>query len=293
MKVPTVEKAPNRISTIPENCSVSLTGFCHSSDSVQEEEHQNGWREIEFKLEKPCSSPNSFGQHLKKNKRERSKSSSPEKFEGFERAKVEDEMAKLSLKRHRRNKHSSLVNNVEKLSLSQSPPGVGMVTLKSWPSVPSCLSPNEDCEDQDLADGHITQSSLPVPNHTNCLSPLGQSKCHSQVSYENLVTALEQENQHFLCTDRNEFSQKYTPTKDPVLDAIRLNIKQHNKAQEAFTSPPVYHEDVLSMSRHVNSPELDADFSDGYESTAVNKDQRVKTNLFFSRQIDKNVAGKS
>lgn len=264
-KVPAVEKVPNRISTIPENCSVSPTGFCPSSDPVQEEEHQNGWRETEFKLERPCSSPISFGHHLKKNKRERSKSSSPEKIEErFERAKVEDEMAKLSIKRHRRSKHSSAVNNVEK----RSPPGGGMVTLKSWPSVPSCLSPNED---QDPADGHIAQSGLPVPNHTNCVSPLGQSKCHSQVSYENLVTALEQENHHLLCTDRNQFSQKYPPSEDPVLDAIRLNIKQ---SQEAFASAPVYEEDVLSMSRLVNSPELDPDFSDGYEAAAVNKDQR-------------------
>ncbi|KAM3912865.1 kinase non-catalytic C-lobe domain-containing protein 1 [Leptodactylus fuscus] len=269
MKVPTVEKTPNRISTIPENCSVSLTGFSHTSDPVQEEEYHNGWRETDFKLEKPCS-PNSFGHHLKKNKRERSKSSSPEKFECFERAKVEDEMAKLSIKKHRRNKHSSMVN-VEKRSLSQSPPGVGMVTLKSWPSVPSCLSPNEGCEDQDSGDGPITQSSVSVPNHTNCLSPLGQSKCHSQVSYENLVTALEQENQHFLCTDRNIASKKF---EDPILDTIRLSIKQHNKAQETFASAPVYQEDVLSMSRHVNSPELDPDFSDGYESAAVNDDQR-------------------
>ncbi|XP_069836233.1 kinase non-catalytic C-lobe domain-containing protein 1 isoform X2 [Dendropsophus ebraccatus] len=273
IKAPTTEKVPNRISTIPENSSVSLTGFCPSADSVQEEEHQNGWRETDFKLEKPCSSPNSFGQHLKKNKRERSKSSSPEKFEGFERVKVEDEMAKLSLKRHRRNKHSTMVNNVEKLALSQSPPGVGMVTLKSWPSIPNCLSPNEGNEDQDLEDGHKNQSSLSVPNHTDCLSPLGQSKCHSQVSYENLVTALEQENQHFLSTDSNATFQKFTLS-DPVLDTIRLNIKQHNKAQETFASMPVYQEDVLSMSRHVNSPELDPDCSDRQESTAVNEDQR-------------------
>ncbi|KAG9470186.1 hypothetical protein GDO78_018681 [Eleutherodactylus coqui] len=270
MKVPTAEKAPNRISTIPENCSVSPTGFCHSSDFALEEEHHNGWRETEFKLEKPCSSPISFGHHLKKNKRERSKSSSPE---GFERAKVEDEMAKLSLKRYRRNKPSPLVNNVERRSLSQSPPGVGMVTLKSWPSVPSCLSPIEGGEDQDLGDEQITQSSLLVPNHTNCLSPLGQSKCHSQVSYENLVTALEQENQHFLCTDRNPVSKKYTVSEDPVLDSIRLNIK-HSKAKETFASTTVYQEDSLSMSRHVNSPELRPDFSDGYESTAVNEEQR-------------------
>ncbi|XP_044153954.1 LOW QUALITY PROTEIN: kinase non-catalytic C-lobe domain-containing protein 1 [Bufo gargarizans] len=271
MKVPTTEKAPSRISTIPENCSVSLTGFSLSSNSVQEEEHQNGWREVEFKLEKPCSPPNSFGHHLKKNKRERSKSSSPEKFEGFERAKVEDEMAKLSLKRHRRNKHSSLVNNVEKRSLSQSPPGVGLVTLKSWPSVPSCLSPNEE---QDSGDGHGNQTSLPVPNHTNCVSPLGQSKCHSQISYENLVTALEQENQHFFGTDRNAISKKYTTVEDPVLDSIRLNIKQHNTAKETFGSAPIYREDVLSMSRHLNSPETDPDFCDGYESIAVNENQR-------------------
>ncbi|XP_056385479.1 kinase non-catalytic C-lobe domain-containing protein 1 isoform X2 [Hyla sarda] len=274
IKVAPVEKVPNRISTIPENCSVSLTGFCHSSDSVQEEEHQNRWQETDFKLERPCSSPISFGHHLKKNKRERSKSSSPEKFEGFERVKVEDEMAKLSLKRHRRNKHSTLVNNVEKRSLSQSPPGVGMVTLKSWPSIPSCLSPNECNEDQDSGIGLITQSTLLVPNHTDCLSPLGQSKCHSQVSYENLVTALEQENQHFLGTERNAISKKFTPSEDPVLEAIRLNIKQHSKAHETFASMSVYQEDVLSMSRHVNSPDLDPDFSDRHESSAVNEDQR-------------------
>ncbi|XP_073402619.1 kinase non-catalytic C-lobe domain-containing protein 1 isoform X1 [Dendrobates tinctorius] len=275
MKVPTVEKAPtNRISTIPENCSVSLTSYCPIADSVQEEEHRNGWREAEFKLEKSCSSPNSFGQHLKKNKRERSKPSSPERFDVSERVKVEDEMAKLSLKRHRRNKHSSTVSNVEKRSLSQSPPGGGMVTLKSWPSLPNCLSPSEGSEDQVSEDGHITQSSLPVPNPTNCVSPLGQSKCHSQVSYENLVTALEQENQHSLCSDRNVASIKYTTAEDPVLDAIRSNIKQHNKAQETFASTSVYQEDVSSTSRLVNSPELDPDFSDGYESFAVKEDQR-------------------
>ncbi|KAG8587225.1 hypothetical protein GDO81_005604, partial [Engystomops pustulosus] len=269
MKLPTTEKVPNRISTIPENCSVNLTGFCHSSDPPPEEEHQNGWRETDFKLEKPCSSPISFGHHLKKNKRERSKSSSPEKFESCERVKVEDEMAKLSLKRHRRNKHSSLVNNVERLSLSQSPPGVGMVTLKSWPSVPSCLSPNEGNEDQEPGDGPTTQSSLPVPNHTDCLSPLGQSKCHSQVSYENLVTALEQENQHFLSTDRNSISKKYSTSEDPILDSIRLTIKQHSKAQETLASAPLYQEEILAMSRHVNSPEVESDFTDPYESMWV------------------------
>ncbi|XP_075699347.1 kinase non-catalytic C-lobe domain-containing protein 1 isoform X2 [Rhinoderma darwinii] len=274
MKVPTAEKAPSRISTIPENGSVSLTGFCHSSDSLQEEEHQNGWRETEFKLQKPCSSPNLFAHHLTKNKREKCKSSSSETFEGFERAKVEDEMAKLSLKIHRRNKPSPLVNNVEKRSLSQSPPGVGMVTLKSWPSVPSCLSPNEDHEDHDSGDGPTNQSSLTVPNHTNSLSPLGQSKCHSQVSYENLVMALEEEeNQHFLSADKNTISKKQT-SEDPVLDSIRLNIKQHQETLETFASVPVDQEDVLSLSRHVNSPEPDPDFNDGYESTAVYDDQR-------------------
>ncbi|KAM4030742.1 kinase non-catalytic C-lobe domain-containing protein 1 [Anomaloglossus baeobatrachus] len=274
MKLPTVEKAPtSRISSIPENCQVNLTSYCPTSDPVQEE-GQNGWREAEFKLEKPCSSPISFGHHLKKNKRERSKPSSPERFEGSERVKVEDEMAKLSLKRHRRNKHSSSVSNVEKRSHSQSPPGGGMVTLKSWPSVPSCLSPNEGSEDQDSGDGHINQSSLPVPNHTNCVSPLGQSKCHSQVSYENLVTALEQENQQCLYPDINAVSTKYTTSDDPVLDTIRSNIKQHNKAQETFASAPVYQDDVLSMSRLVNSPELDPDFRDGDEPVSVKEDQR-------------------
>ncbi|XP_063819364.1 kinase non-catalytic C-lobe domain-containing protein 1 [Pseudophryne corroboree] len=279
VKAPITEKCPSHILSMADNSSI-----CHAIfTSANEEEHQNGWRETDFKIEKPCFSPNSFGHYLKKNKR--AKSPSSEKFENFEREKVEDEMAKLYLKKHRRNKHSSVVNLVDKHSLSPSPPGVGMVSLKSWPSFPSCLSPNENSGDQDNSeDGQTSQPTNPThfanlnlhtSHHTDCLSPLGQSKCHSQVSYENLVMALEQENQQYLCSERNKIIKKYATSEDSVSDSAVINTPpQYNKDHKTFTSAPVYHEDVLSASRNVNSPELDADISGGNESAALNEDQR-------------------
>lgn len=236
-------------------------------------------------MDKPCSSPNSFGYHLKKNKWEKPKLHSFEKFENFDRVKVEDEIAKLSLKRQRRNKNSTVVNQVDKRALSPSPPSGGMVTLKSWPSVPSCLSPNESMDDQELSSERQASQSkqvtfdnsyLPLPN-TNCLSPLGQSKCHSQVSYENLVMALEQENHQMLSIDKSRSLQKYVVSDDTEPDFALSNRTQH-KVHDTLISPPVYQEDAVSVSRHVNSPELDVDL-DGQESDALIDEQQVKFNF--------------
>ncbi|XP_075072282.1 kinase non-catalytic C-lobe domain-containing protein 1 [Mixophyes fleayi] len=279
VKIQTTEKCPNHVLSTTDNSS----SICHASPtSPREEENQNGWRETDLKVEKPCSSPSSFGHHLKKNKRERAKSPSSEKVEHFEREKVEDEIAKLCLKKHRRNKHSPVVNLVENHFLSKSPPGVGMVSLKSWPSLPSSLSPNESIVDQDNSeDGqpsrstnhvHFADSSLQVSHQTNCLSPLGQSKCHSQVSYENLVLALEQENQQYICSDGNKILQNYATFEDTVPDSMLINITQQPNVHK--TSPSVYREDALSIAKHVNSPELDPDFSGGNESAALNEDQQ-------------------
>nr|DBA15097.1 TPA: hypothetical protein GDO54_004354 [Pyxicephalus adspersus] len=244
----------------------SLSNSCinHNSTSLHEEEFHNGWREVELRTDKPCSSPNSFGYHLKKNKRERTKLPSFEKFENFDRVKIEDEIAKLSLKRQRRNKNSSVVTQVDKHALSPSPPSGGMVTLKSWPSVPSCLSPNESTDDQENSSNgqanqskHVTfdNSCLQLPSNSNCLSPLGQSKCHSQVSYENLVMALEQETQQMLCTEKRSL-QKYADSLDIDPEFVMVNRTQH-KVHETLISPPVYQEDMGCISRHVNSPEVD------------------------------------
>ncbi|XP_018414396.1 PREDICTED: protein very KIND [Nanorana parkeri] len=274
---------PNHILSVNESC---LTNSCitHHSTSSREEEFQNGWREVEFKMDKPCSSPNSFGCHLKKNKREKTKLPTFEKFENVDRLKVEDEIAKLSLKRQRINKISPVVNQVDKHALSPSPQSGGMVTLKSWPSVPSCLSPNESMDDQDdeedSNDGQANQSKrvtfdnscLSLPSNANCLSPLGQSKCHSQVSYENLVLALEQENQQMLNMNKSRSLQTYADSEymDPEFPV--LNRTQHN-VHETLISPPLYQRGAVSVSRHVNSPELDVDI-DGHESDALQEEQQ-------------------
>lgn len=267
--------------------SVNESFINPNSTSSREGEIQNGWREVELKMDKPCSSPNFFGYHLKKNKREKTKLPSFEKFENFDRVKVEDEMAKLSLKRQRRNKNSTVVIQVDKHALSPSPPNGELVTLKSWPSVPSCLSPNESMDDQEESSNcqayqskHVTfdNSCLPLPNNANCLSPLGQSKCHSQVSYENLVMALEQENQHMLCMESKSRSlEKYTESEEMDSQFALLNRTQH-KVHQTLISPPLYLDDVRSVSRHVNSPELDDDI-DGQEPSALQDEQQVKFNF--------------
>ncbi|XP_068114702.1 kinase non-catalytic C-lobe domain-containing protein 1 [Hyperolius riggenbachi] len=283
IKEPTHENGPtNHVVSIKDH-SLSSGYVHHNSTSLQEEEFQNGWREVELKSDKPCSFLNSFGHHLKKNKRERTKSPSFEKFENFDRAKVEDEIAKLSLKRHRRNKNSPVAHLLDKQTLSPSPPSGGMVTLKSWPSVPSCLSPNEDLDDQDKCSNgqvvdsrHVTfaDSCLPLPNHRNCVSPLGHSKCHSQISYENLVMALEQEKQQLQCTDKGKFFQKYAKSEDNVPDFEFLNRIKEHEVLETLSSPPAYHEDFASVSKHVNSPELDLDFIDEQETEALQEEHQ-------------------
>ncbi|XP_040217756.1 kinase non-catalytic C-lobe domain-containing protein 1 [Rana temporaria] len=276
-KEPPISKGmPNHI------ISVNESFINPNSTSSREGEIQNGWREVELKMDKPCSSPNFFGYHLKKNKREKAKLPSFEKFENFDRVKVEDEMAKLSLKRQRRNKNSTVVIQVDKHALSPSPPNGELVTLKSWPSVPSCLSPNESMDDQDESSNcqgyqskHVTfdNSCLPLPNNANCLSPLGQSKCHSQVSYENLVMALEQENQHMLCMESKSRSlEKYTESEEMDCQFALLNRTQH-KVHQTLISPPLYLDDAGSVSRHVNSPELDEDI-DGQEPSALQDEQQ-------------------
>ncbi|KAM9325062.1 kinase non-catalytic C-lobe domain-containing protein 1 [Gastrophryne carolinensis] len=257
IKEATNDKAP------PNHIPSTNSSFFHNSTSSHEDEIHSRWRDVDFRIDKPCPSPNSFGHHLKKNKR--AKSSSFEKFEAFDRAKVEDEIAKLSLKRNRKNKSSPAVSPVDK---RLTPPNGEMATLKSWPSVPNCLSPNENMDDEKTCDNeqaarvkHVSfaNAGLPSPNHLNCISPLGQSKCHSQVSYENLVTALEQESQQL---GTGEISKFYVPKFAP------LTGTPPNLDTNVLTSSQLFDEDVSYASRHLNSPELEPGFGGELESNA-------------------------
>uniref|UniRef100_A0A8C5PM41 Kinase non-catalytic C-lobe domain containing 1 n=1 Tax=Leptobrachium leishanense TaxID=445787 RepID=A0A8C5PM41_9ANUR len=262
------ENTPNSISSVTENASSLYPNFCHSFLASCELEHQNGWREPSIRLEKPCAALRSspFLNPIKKGKGDRAQPFYLEKYENCEKGKVDNEMSRLSLKRHCRNKTHSVANMSEKRSFSPSPPTVGKATLKSWPSMPSCLSPNEDNEDEDPAingdqakSRHVCFvnsndslfSNIPVPKHRNCNSPLGRSEFHSQVSYENLVAALAEEKPHSRHIDKPVALESY-PSVDESLS-------------EKLSPVPVHPEDATFVSRPNNSPDQCSDIEEENE----------------------------
>ncbi|MEE6485755.1 hypothetical protein FKM82_014390 [Ascaphus truei] len=301
IKSQTSEKGSERTSTVIDNMAFTYhPGTFHNSTPSHEEEYDNGWRETEIAIDKECPVKHSlFGNHLKKNKGERTKGSCYEKCNSFaEREQLDGEMIRLAPKKHSRHKqHTSTADAPEKGDFSQLRAGAEMATLKSWPSVPSCLSPNTNMEDQDIVisgqaskannvmcfvNSKITDHSLfsciPMQNHRNCDSPLCQSERHSQVSGEYLVAGRAQKSDHSLSVDEEMIPEKYATSVDIIPNSTHFNdLNRGSKVHKKPVSIPVYHEDSGPLSRQVNSPEFSFRrncIGEGDGSTTLKKEQQ-------------------
>ncbi|XP_053306582.1 kinase non-catalytic C-lobe domain-containing protein 1 [Spea bombifrons] len=268
VKHQTGEKDPNQVS-----CVSRCSDIYHDLIASHAKEQQNGWREAEINSEKPRTGPPSvFLNHVKKHRGERTHPSSLEKYD--HREKPNDEMSRLSLKRYRRSKNHPIDNTLEKRSLSLSPPATGRATLKSWPSVPSCLSPNDCVEDQEdhlvdrdqrkpenlcFMNSKINDNCFfpcnPAPSPRNCNSPLDPTEFRSQVSYENLVAAFEEENMRSLSKDKNTTEERASSGESRTV-CYPSNGSEHSKVHEGPPSFSVYHDDSAPVSRR-NSLEHD------------------------------------
>ncbi|KAM8924781.1 kinase non-catalytic C-lobe domain-containing protein 1 [Pelodytes ibericus] len=271
------EKDPKFILNISDsNASSQYPDICQNIIVSCEKEYQNGVRD-------PATAAHhsQFPHHVKKNKGERTQPGWSGNYENFGKEKLDDEMSRLSLKKHRRSKHQSPDRMPEKRSFSLSPPAAGMTTLKSWPSMPSCLSPNEDAEEEDrTADrdesrprnavrfseskigAHTLFPYTPMPSHRNCNSPVGPSEYHSQVSYENLYAALEEENQYSL---NQRIDAKITLEKESVQCPSHCNGVRSSSGHESPNYEAASHEEEVCISRPEDSPDQYTAYEEGNE----------------------------
>ncbi|KAE8590411.1 hypothetical protein XENTR_v10018053 [Xenopus tropicalis] len=271
-KLQMTEKCPSNKSSIMDNLnSTNHRTVSHSITTSQKEEIQNGCIENGTQLETLCPAPHSLPGHpFEKPRSEGTKDLSPEEYDRFL-----EERTRNSFKKPQRSKYICEANNLDKYSSSHSPPGAGRITLKSWPSVPSCASPADSTGEQlctgdaspsqtkkfiCFVNSKITDSSLvscnSMPNHRNCNSPLNHPLCQSHVSYENLVTALAKESRHSLCTDKEAIPEMCAPS-EAHSNIKHLNASRWPSGHGESTPNPSFYKDQVTATRHDNSPELD------------------------------------
>ncbi|XP_063290128.1 kinase non-catalytic C-lobe domain-containing protein 1 [Pelobates fuscus] len=283
MKLQAGENVPVHTMAVIDNPACSrYPDICRNILTSQEIENKNWWREPDIRVEKPYTKPClPLVNHVKKNKGDRTQLLCLEKYENCEKGKLEDEMSRLSLKKHRRNKPQPGASMSEKRSFSPSPPPVGKTTLKSWPSMPSCLSPNEDIENEESLDcrdkpknicfvdsktsNNTMFSNISMPKPKNCNSPLGRSEFHSQVSYENLVAALAEENQHSQNIDEPMTLGNNLTLDQSIPHPIRHNGSKHVRIHERLNPVPDHSSDIAVVSRLNNSPEQCSDIEEENE----------------------------
>ncbi|XP_041424590.1 kinase non-catalytic C-lobe domain-containing protein 1 isoform X2 [Xenopus laevis] len=271
-KLQTTEKNPGNRSSVTDNLnSASHRTVSHTINSSHREEIQNGCLENGTQMDMQCPAPHSFsGNHFEKPISEGTTDVCPEKYDY-----LVEERTRNNFKKPRGSKYISAANNMDKHSPCHSPPGAGRITLKSWPSMPSCASPADSTGEQLCTDeasprqtkkficfvnSKVTDNSLvscnSMPNHRNCNSPLNHPLCQSHVSYENLVTALAKESQHSLCTDKEAIPEMCAPS-EPHSSLKHLNASRWPSGHEESPSNPSYCKEQVTATRHDNSPELD------------------------------------
>ncbi|KAM4636946.1 kinase non-catalytic C-lobe domain-containing protein 1 [Discoglossus pictus] len=274
---------------VPTNENLDVTyhpSGCLNINASQDESQMNGSKETGKKVDQPYTGQLVvIGNNIKKHTNERPKTQG-DRFSECE--KIEDEMSKLSIKKHRKNKHQSTVNTSEKGS-SQLSPLVGKVTLKSWPSMPNCLSPINGTKDQDdpvgqqqsqpkhvlyFVNSEMNNNSLAFPmQNTNYDFPVCQAEWQSQGAQNNLVTTRGQGNLRSLCIDNEKSSEKYATTEDNIVNSIELNVNSSNM-YDKHVATVAYQEDMVAISRHVNSAKQFPAISDGKETSTLSKDQQ-------------------
>ncbi|KAG8435297.1 hypothetical protein GDO86_013304 [Hymenochirus boettgeri] len=253
------KKEEGRKLQFTENKSI-ITDKMNSATS-NGEENLNGWRNNGLLLENPCSAL------LYPSRNDKTRVTTDlchRESDHIERERTEDERTRPSCMKTLENRH---------VSGTCSPPGSGKITLKSWPSVPSCASPNESTGEEPIAyDASLNQSNKSfcfvnskvtdksvvscdsMPNHRNSSSHLNHPLCHSHISYEDLVTALAKESQHYLNTDKEVIPELCTAHGD------NLNVKHFNAIRQSKTHDHLIttdSEDETPPTKHASSPKLD------------------------------------
>ncbi|XP_053548888.1 kinase non-catalytic C-lobe domain-containing protein 1 [Bombina bombina] len=291
LNVQTTGKSSTIYSSVTDDLAIgSRPCIGHEINLLHEQGSENGWREIGIKLERPYQIQHSVDKNLMKNTGIKSKTSCLDSCERFvDREKLADEMTRLSLKKHRRNKPTSPTSSYEKCSFSQLSQCDEKVTLKSWPSMPNCLSPNSVEEDQvnsistqmsqpknvlcfvnsQMTDNTLF-SSIPMQMNKNC-DTICQEECQLQDTYDNNVTLVGHEKEHTLSTDKVNPPEIYATSED-LNGPTQIGVDRSTKTSEMLVATPVYKD--MDISQPVDSPEPFADIGKDIDITSLNEDPK-------------------